>query len=380
MKIHFAFIMTVLLLAPAVRAADDEDKPIEQQKAEMRHEAASEVQQLKPVKAEKIEDVVQFSIEGNNLAVATKLKPTEGSARLDVAGLPGYSKITVIGSPINSLSFIQQTFPSDALLVMTSVFSVLHSVRIFHDEDRFDERRNIQLIQSDPFAPDAEHGIVLYVNISKKMTGEVVTNVKLPAENIMELRRRYPAEVAKYVEPIFRDLHQEAVLGQVDPKLAWQVFAPLFKAPPELEAKVKTLAKALDADSFSEREGASAQLQKLSPPAAIVLLRMDRTGMSEEQRTRMDALIAPYKPLPDEDAARLRKDRFFLIDCLYGDDVQIRTWALGELQKSMRMPVAFDLNAPKGKREEAVGKLRAMILGTATRPAASGATTAGTAK
>jgi len=203
------------------------------------------------------------------------------------------------------------------------------------------------------------------------MTGEVVEDLKLSAANILELRRKYPLEVAKYVEPIFRDLHQEAILGQVDPKLAWEVFAPLFTPPPDLHSKVSALIKKLDADSFPDREAASAELQKLGPAAAMVLMRTPRAGMSDEQTTRIDALVASYKPVSEDEAIKLRKDKFFLMDCLYCDDLQIRQWALAELQKSLGHAVAFDVSMPTEQRQAAVSQLRTQVLGVTTRPSRS---------
>ena len=369
------FLTTILLFAPLAHAAD-EDAPFEQQKAQMKQEAESEAQQLKAINAEKIEDVVRFSIEGNDLTLKSKLEPTDGYVRLNVTGLNGFAKVLVTtpnggGGGASAFNLIQQDFsPADAMIVLTTVFSVPHNLHVSRDEDRLDERRNIQMIQSDQYTADGEGKIKLYINISKKMTGETVADLKLSAANILELRRKHPLEVAKYIEPIFRDLKQEAILGQVDPKLAWQVFAPLFVPTPQLQAQVKSLIKRMDAESFADREAASADLQKLNPAAAMVLARMSRAGMSDEQQTRIDALVAPYKPVPDDEAVKLHTDKFFLLDCLYCEDLQVRTWAVGELKKVLgpTVPIAFDVSAPADQREKAVSRLRATVLGATTLP------------
>src|ERR1043166_1505344 len=137
---------------------------------------------------------------------------------------------------------------------------------------------------------------------------------------MVDLRRKYPREVARYLEPIFRDFKQESVLARVDPKLAWQVFAPAYVPPPELAAKVKALAVKLDAENFADREAASRELAAMGAPAAMALTRLGRANMSDEQLSRIDVLTAPYKPLPDDQVAKLRNDRFFLLDCLAADD------------------------------------------------------------
>ena len=361
----------LLLCAASVHAADDE-APFEQQKAQMKQEAENEAQQLKSIKADKIEDVCRFELDGNDLVLRTKLTATDGYVRLNCEGLSGFAKVLVTTpNGANAFNLIHQDFAGTDVM-FTTVFSVPHNLHVSRDEERADERRNIQLIQSDQYTADGEGKIKLYINVSRK-SGEVITDLKLPAANILELRRKHPMEVAMYVEPIFRDLHQEAVLGAVDPRLAWQVFGSLFVPTPELEAQVGALVKRLDAEKFADREAASADLGKLGAPAAMVLARMSRGGMSEEQHTRIDALIAPYKPLPDEEAAKLRGDKFFLMDSLYCDDLQVRQWALKELNTVLKTTVAFDVNAPFDQRKAAISKIRDSVLGAAatTRPAAS---------
>lgn len=364
-------LLTIALLAPAALAVDPDDKPVDQQKAEMRQEAENEAQQLRSVKADNIRDVLNFSIQGSDLALKSTLPTTDGFAHLKVPGLGGYCKVQINAGGVNSFQLIDQNFPPDGVVVLTMVFSMPNHLQISRDEERLDERRNIQLIQSDQYVQDGEGKVKLYINISKKMTGEVVQDLKLSAANILEMRRKHPVEMAKYIEPIFRDLHQEAVLGEVDPKLAWQVFAPLYTPDPKVEATVKTLAKQLDAEQFADREKASKELAKLGAPAAMILMRMDRPTLSEEQQTRIAALIAPYKPLPDDEAIKLRSDKFFLMDCLYCDDLQIRTWALAELHKVLNSPIAFDVGAPKEKRDEAVAALKQSVLAASTRPSAT---------
>ena len=359
-----AFVIAAsLLCAPAAQAADD-DAPFEQQKAQMKQEAENEAKQLKAIEAEKIEDVLRFMIDGNDLALRTNLAPTDGYVRLKVDGLSGFAKVLVTtAGGAGAFNLIHQDFaPADAMVIFTTVFSVPHNLHVSRDEERADERRNIQLIQSDQYTADGEGKIKLYINVSKIRSGEVVADLKLSAANILELRRKHPVEVAKYVEPIFRDLRQEAVLGAVDPRLAWQVFGSLFTPSSELTTKVNALVKRLDAESFADREAASAELAKIGAPAAMVLTKSNRTGMSDEQQTRIDALIAPFKPLPDEEASRLRADKFFLMDALYCDDLQVRQWAVKELNTVLRTTVSFDVSAPMDQRKIAIARIRDSVL------------------
>jgi hypothetical protein len=375
-KMRLLPVMLLLVFTAQSFAADDE-APFEQEKAKLKQEAEKEAQQLKAIKAERIEDVLQFKILDNDLALQTTLAPTDGYVRLHADGISGFAKVLVTATASgNAFNLIHQDFsPADTMVVFTTVFSVPHNLHVSRDEERTDERRNIQLIQSDQYTTEGDGKIKLYINVSKKMSGEVTADLKLSAANILELRRKYPVEVAKYVEPIFRDLRQEAILGAVDPRLAWQVFGSLFAPSKDLETKVQALVKQLDAESFADREAASASLAKLGAPAGIVLSRISRSGMTEEQQTRIDALVAPYKPLPDEDAAKLRADKFFLLDTLYCDEPQIRQWALKELNNVLKSPVAFDVNASLAQRKAAISRLRdSLLTNVATQPTRAGAT------
>ncbi len=357
-----------LLVAAAitvnVHAQDtDEDKPIDQQRAELKQEAQTEVQQFKTVRAKSIEQVLQFKIENNDLVLHSSLPATDSNyVHLNVAGLSNFCKVQINAAGTHSFQLIDQQFPPDGIVVLTMVFAIPNHLQISRDEDRGDERSNVQLIQSGQDAANGEDHVKLYINVTRR-NGQTIENQKLSAANILELRRKYPLELARYVEPIFRDLHQEAVLGEVDSKLAWQVFAPLYHPDAALEARVGSLVRQLDADDFAGREAASRQLQRLCPPAAVVLMRMDRTGMSDEEQTRIDAVIAPYKPLSDVEATKLCTNKFFLSDCLYCDDIQIRRWALGQLQQTLGHAVAFDVNASHAARVQAVGDLRQSLLG-----------------
>src|SRR5947199_954851 len=100
------------------------------------------------------------------------------------------------------------------------------------DWDRLDDQtRTVQLIQSARDLGEGENRVTLYVQI----IGTPAVDLRLGAESIVDLRRKYPAETAKYVDPIFRTLRQEGLLARVDPKLAWQVFAAAFTPPAELD-------------------------------------------------------------------------------------------------------------------------------------------------
>jgi hypothetical protein len=125
---------------------------------------------------------------------------------------------------------------------------------------------------------------------------------------------------------------------------------------------LKRILAQLDAENFADRETASRDLEKLGQPAALALMKMDRNSLSDEQRGRVDAFLAQFKTVPPEEAEQYRHDRDFLLDCLFADDLAIRTRALEQLRKVTGKPIDFDVTLTDSqKRLAAIGKLRAEL-------------------
>jgi hypothetical protein len=225
-----------------------------------------------------------------------------------------------------------------------------------------DEVHSVHLIQTLGAMVEGEPRVMLHV----QLTAAPGVRLQLAGDNIVELRHNYPAEIAKYLDPIFRTLSQDGLLAKVDPKLAWQVFGDEYKPGPELVSQVQSLLKKLDAEDFQDREAASKALAELGQPAALALRRMDRNGWSEEQVGRVDAFLAKFKPSNDVEAKRLRGDRDFLLDCLFSDDAQIRELAFKQLQSVVGRPIEFDLKASSQQRLDSIRRLRASIGATPT--------------
>ena len=84
---------------------------------------------------------------------------------------------------------------------------------------------------------------------------------------------------------------------------------------------------------------------------------------------RIDALIGPYRQLPSEQARIMLTDKRFLLDTLESDDPALRDLARKQLQTVLGHPLAFDTQADKDARRQAVEALRRQLLSTpATRP------------
>jgi hypothetical protein len=357
-------LLSVGALARADQPATQPEETLAGAKAKMSLETAAESVGMPVINAKTVADVMTVSIRDQDLQVSTPLKQTEQSI-VSVPGLVGLTKVTVdaIGDnrdvPLRRFQLENIDFTSpDTISVHTSVSSMPGDVRINQDLNRLDDQvHSVQLIQNTRELNEGETRIALYVQI----TGTPAVELRLTGDNIVDLRQKYPAEVAKYVDPIFRTLRQEGLLAKVDPKLAWQVFADAYQPPADVVSKVQQLVVQLDADSFPARESATQALEQLGQPAALALLHMDRKTLSDEQRGRVDAFLAKFKTTGDDRAKQLRRDRDFLLDCLYSDEEPIRRRALEELRKVVGEPIEFDITAPSEQRLAAIERLRRSI-------------------
>jgi hypothetical protein len=183
------------------------------------------------------------------------------------------------------------------------------------------------------------------------------------------LRRRHHAETEQWLRPILRELHQEAVFG-ADPATAWQVLAPQWPVDLKMKDAIGGKIAALDNDDFRVRRRTADDLERLGRNAALVMMKMDRTGLSDEQNLRLDEVISRFKPVADSEARRLRDDPNFLLDCLYGEDPTARGLALDRLRAVTNKPLEFDLNASEDDRVKAVNAMRARLIPpeTVTKP------------
>jgi hypothetical protein len=101
----------------------------------------------------------------------------------------------------------------------------------------------------------------------------------------------------------------------------------------------------------------------------MALARLDRSKLSDEQKTRVYAIVANFKPLAEEESAPLRRDTYFLLDCLASEEPAIRMLAAKQLSMNLGQKVAFDPAATGTAQREALAKLRESLLGPATQPA-----------
>ncbi len=320
-----------------------------------------------------IGDVLQFRIEQNDLVVRTRLSSTNGPSQIQLSDCPGLYSVEVNGpagssGPPDSLhvpiifTFMRYDFEkNNGKESITTVMSTPMNLQVARDIETGSEIQNISVVQTNRAQRNGGPGITLHIGIQSVSGDRLPVNIVRSATDFVALQRQYPADTATYLEPIFRDLHADADVFGIDPKLAWQVFAAAAKPQPKVTADVQRIIVRLDSDYFHDRESAARELSQLGQPAALSLLHFDRTGLSAEQNSRLDAFLSPYHPVSDDDARRLGGDVNFLIDCLYLTDDFIVNSSLDRLKKITRQEIDFDPSLRDDARRDAIAKLRDRI-------------------
>ncbi len=200
--------------------------------------------------------------------------------------------------------------------------------------------------------------------------GGMPRNFSIQAADFQTLLHEHSREAEEFIRPLFQQLGQEAALAP-DGRVAWQVLADHWRPDPELAKKVRRLLPALNEIDFHARDKALTELQAMGMAGAAVLLHLERMGLSPEQNLMIDRTLAPFSQLPLRDAARLRSDTAFLVDCLYITDPDVRAAALDRLKQVTGKELSFDLNASDAARLAAISELRKQL---APKPAESPAT------
>jgi hypothetical protein len=346
-----------------------------------RKDREEQLKTMPAVHVKSLRDVVQFAIENDDVVLRTSVAPTDMAA-IVADGRPTLISVSAErgeGAGGNEPTYQPPLFavmrheyvPPDGVAI-TQINAIAPRISISKSAEGAGFFRNVDFIQSDEFLEEGDERVRFYVQ--EHRNDEVIVDLKLAAANVTELRRKYPAETMRYLEPIFRDFGQSAVLFQVNSRAAWQVLGGTYAPPKEVAKQVDALLVRLDADDAKERAAALKDLEALGQQAALVLMKRDRAGLSEEQQSRVETFLGPYKPLTDAEAAKMGSDTEFLLTALSAEDVELTTRALERLKAVAKQPIAFDVKSTGNARADAIAKLRAQLIPAATQPATTQST------
>ncbi|MCC7351548.1 MAG: hypothetical protein IT446_13380 [Phycisphaerales bacterium] len=320
--------------------------------------------------------VLRLGLADHQITVHTDLPATKGQQRIIISDLPGVCMVAVERDqanesdhgPLRSIQFQRFDFGEPDIILRETSFSALPGrVSIACSWQRPLRSRVVQLIESVPLFIDPENPQLPEVSFYvQEFSGpedqeQETIRLHLTAPDLPTLSRRHPREVDEYLRPALRQLGMESLVA-VDQRVAWQVFADQWTPDPQITQKVKQLLPLLNSPDYRQREEATRQLQQLGVAGALTLLRVDREGLTEEQKTRIDSVIAAYQTLSAQEVKTLREDVGFLLDCLLIDDPKLRSAALRQLRIVTGRPIEFDEQADATLRSEQVAKLRGQLL------------------
>jgi hypothetical protein len=210
-------------------------------------------------------------------------------------------------------------------------------------------------------------GVTLTVNEFTQFGQPAANLLTARAASLPQLRAEHPAEFRQYVLPLLGKFSDASFLTP-GPGDVYSVFTEI-PADGKTSEQLEMLLPDLDADNPADRDAASSRLAKLGAPGVLAALRLDPSGLSEEQKIRLRNFVAAHsrRNLPNPLAAR--KDAGFLADCLEFDDQVVRAAARADIEKRLGHAVDFDTALGGDPAARAADEIRKELFPPAPPPA-----------
>jgi hypothetical protein len=333
----------------------------------MQMQSAAEASRLPVVNVGSPSELVRLSVSGDMLSAEwlPKDSPVQLRVVLPNPGIVGTAQIPRLrggpGMPPGFLMLLRDFSQVGSMSVFTTVSAMGGRVQLARDYESAAVSGTTELIQDGPpleGQPARQDPVRLTIRRTNELTQQDEVRLNLSAPTFVALCRAHPAETQIYLRPIFGDLGADAAVFAPDPKVAWQVLGDDWKADAGLTARVREAIGKFDADDFRQRQSAGQVLHEMGEPAALVLMKMDRSGFSAAVNSGVDTFLAPYLPLAAEEAGKLGRAQNFLLDVQYLNDVELRKLAAARLAKVTGGPVGFDPGAGEEVRLAEVQKAR----------------------
>lgn len=370
----WAIAILILLAAPSVFAATTQPTTqiipptLEELKDDKRQQLAAQGRPMGVSAAEPLDQIIHFRISGDSLVVDSPMfRRKTINARIPLKGTPDIATVRI--SYIRNIpgahlvNFDVYDFSDPALIDRhLQVLSVRWILEVAEDKDFVDRSESVSLTET--LDPGAAAPVTLRVMITPYSDQLTSVNVPYTGESLWGLRCAHPAEVERFMRPMFRDFNQEAAAFAVDDKIAWQVLGDTWVAPQKVVDEVHSILNAFNSDDYTAREAAQKQLEDMGEPGALYLLSTSLTDQTPEQQARVEKFLAPYHLLTDAQVTTFRHDVNFLIDCLYSDDADLRKSALDHLSSAIGSPIQFDPGKSVADRIQNVRRLRDKLSAT----------------
>ena len=173
--------------------------------------------------------------------------------------------------------------------------------------------------------------------------GQEKPSLVCSADSMVEILQQHPVEVCQYLSPLLLRLTGRDLLAP-GPADIYSAFAEI-PADASVAKAVADLLVQMGADAFDKRETASAELAKLGTPGILAVLRLDRSKLSQEQKTRCDQFLRTGKTLDFGAPAEALHNVYFLLDAMNDADIRVREAAKTGLEKLQGHGVDIDVSA-----------------------------------
>ncbi|MDB5322332.1 MAG: hypothetical protein JWN40_3963 [Phycisphaerales bacterium] len=374
-------LLASVFLTPATATRADERETYRQILNQQKSQQELYIKRLDLLPGKKkIEDLLRVASDQGKLTLKSPLfgaaeQMKNRQMRAEVEGFEGFCTLMV--QPINNgqyyFTFSNMAYPNMEGVTNFSISMQPGYLQISKNHSSQSKNYTINLMQTQNRSmfgqPD---GIQLNV-YGADNAGRVAVSINLSEPDFTTLRRKHPREVDQYLRPLLRELKLENLFA-VDEGMAWQVFSEEWKGDQEIAAKLKALLPGLEGDAYSDRETARQAIRKLGSEAALVIYRMDRSGLTPEQNCQLDSVLSTYSFMSRPEAQRLTSDVDFLLDCLYSDNPEVRGIAARHLKQTVHRDVAVDPKTDYDTRVAHVEALRGELGrgGATTQPVGKG--------
>lgn len=338
--------------APATTQPQDGGEPsLDELRRQLRARLVSELADLPRIPPLPLSEVGVIRAEADGLSVVTRLRETpgdvvfEGQATSD-ATLAPLVRLAVIGKPSTELGapvFFRLTVhrftDPDTLYAQVGLFANrdIGQFQLTYDAEGPAGHYSVQLIQSPRIAgqltSSPDEMLTLLVRRIDAEQGEATLNFRGTAADFASLRRKFPVETNLHVRPIFELLGQLAPLFTADERAAWQVLGVAPRLTDAERIELHRILDGLEADRFADRQRARRELRDLGQRGALIVRGLDRRQLTPNQNAEIDAFLAAYSPLSEEEVRRLGNSPEFLLDCLELDIPELRAAAWERLRQ-----------------------------------------------
>ena len=151
--------------------------------------------------------------------------------------------------------------------------------------------------------------------------GKYMSLCSRTAANFRQLEQQYPNETRQYLSPMLFELSGKYYFapGATDVYSAF----PELKPSADIVDQIKKILPRLDDDEFEVRDAAGTEIADFGAKGAHAILHLDRSTLSDEQKDRIEVILARQQRLFVADSHKLRQDASFLVDCLTYEDESV---------------------------------------------------------